>query len=1234
MENNESKKKYQRITTNMPIYKYKPISYYINQSDDENIGEEEFSYKINDIKLKALKEKRIKKEEKVNKTFEGANNMLSKGEIKLNNSANKKLENTQKIEDLKKKKVIIKKKKIKKTNKNITINIPTLSIKKEEGDKTNNFYDNIHNEEELIKSKSLTDLNKNVEKENKIDEEEKDKGKKNENILTESHTNFLNMPDFFGFEVDEDNYNRDNNDFIFDETKKNKNEIKVKKKSLNKKTKIIKIKKKKNKDKNNNNNNMVSKDNNDEKNNKNNNSKSAKEGVTLKEINNKSDKNENNEDNKVIDIKKIETNEESIDKNIIDIKDNKNLEKDGLNDMEQKLLDNQNKMVIRIQSIWKAYQTKKNVKLIQLKNLNIKKLSNIINNKIKQNFKFFMEQLKGNSKKKTLKIKKKKIIKKSRDKNEKIVTSMDNKKIKELIEKEKKYDLLVIKYEEVLKELEKAKNDIEQRKTFFNQNLNLIDNKNQNISINIFPTDSQNNNNIKLKKNMNEIKPIKQFDKINEIYIASVKKKLKKNNFIINKKINIQILNDKKNEENLVIKKNLALTKLFRSINNINNYYLRKYFDRYKFLVNTLKNIEKYKNCEDNIKKRNIIINKVKNFSIINEDNINENIYNVINAKNDYKNYIFNESKLVITKNISKFKIINDKNNYNIKEFIKREFNDYDLIINKISNFNINRFNQKKKEDFIIIRQINNYNILNNKTLKLFSNLNSEKQTNIIYNSNSQKIKSLLFISDNLGLKIKRTYKKILNKKNNNNLIIHKVINYAIRNNNITYEDQIINYIKKNRNIIDRIKRDFNLNEKNFKDNNLFINKVINMNINKIKKRDSISYITKNNNFMIHDSINKLKKDYIITKVQNKFNIINNKKKNNFIINKIIKNFMIVSEYSDDDTIDVYISVSDTYQFTINSTKKNIIKQKDDNLIINKVINKSFIDKIICKKPKNIFDENKLIINKINNNFTIRKMKKAELIINKSAINNFTLFNNRNKRDYIITKIQNNLKIKKTIMDNNNLVINKIHSHFNILGTRGNNIKYFESNKFVINKIISKLNFKQLKKKENIITRTINDSIKQCESSINILKNENIINKDQYTYHINKSNYEKNLIITKVVSKLHIKNKKKPKKEKKIKRFKSKFLFISDNNQLYIKRNKKKIINMYEDNNDQLKINDIINDKESISQDLIKENDTTNDENNSSVCSKRKKRTRKFRAKKLFISDNNQLKIKGIKNKK
>ena len=80
MENNESKKKYQRITTNMPIYKYKPISYYINQSDDENIGEEEFSYKINDIKLKALKEKRIKKDEKVNKTFEGANNMLSKGE--------------------------------------------------------------------------------------------------------------------------------------------------------------------------------------------------------------------------------------------------------------------------------------------------------------------------------------------------------------------------------------------------------------------------------------------------------------------------------------------------------------------------------------------------------------------------------------------------------------------------------------------------------------------------------------------------------------------------------------------------------------------------------------------------------------------------------------------------------------------------------------------------------------------------------------------------------------------------------------------------------------------------------------------------------------------------------------------------------------------------------------------------------------------------------------------------
>jgi len=61
----------------------------------------------------------------------------------------------------------------------------------------------------------------------------------------------------------------------------------------------------------------------------------------------------------------------------------------------------------------------------------------------------------------------------------------------------------------------------------------------------------------------------------------------------------------------------------------------------------------------------------------------------------------------------------------------------------------------------------------------------------------------------------------------------------------------------------------------------------------------------------------------------------------------------------------------------------------------------------------------------------------------------------------------------------------------------------------------------------------------------------------QNSMNLNKSNKDKNLIINKIISKLFINNTKKPKREKKGRRFKQRFLFVSDNNQLFIKRNKK-----------------------------------------------------------------------------
>jgi hypothetical protein len=90
---------------------------------------------------------------------------------------------------------------------------------------------------------------------------------------------------------------------------------------------------------------------------------------------------------------------------------------------------------------------------------------------------------------------------------------------------------------------------------------------------------------------------------------------------------------------------------------------------------------------------------------------------------------------------------------------------------------------------------------------------------------------------------------------------------------------------------------------------------------------------------------------------------------------------------------------------------------------------------------------------------------------------------------------------------------------------------------------------------------------------------------------------------------------------------------VSDNNQLYIKRNKKLNgdninNNLFNENNNNTKEKELEN---SIKEINLGNNDEDSNRKDSDI---KKKRIRKFKSKKLFISDNNQLKIKGIKNKK
>ena len=1213
MEKKEIKQNYKR-NTNKPIYQYKKISYYFNDSDG-NEDEEEFSYTINDTKIQALKEQKIKNESKMSKNFKVENKMVSsKSQMNINfveNDMEKSASTSIMPKIPKKKKVVVKKKKKKQVNKNAPIHESLTEKKDLENDSEKNYYntENLKNEENTPEKNPLLS---SYTKDNENDISDPQINEDDNNILSNSQ-NLLNMPDFFGFELDEKDNNNNNsskNNFIFDEKKENKKETKLKKNKSQKKIKTIKKKKKhiENKikqvsidEKKNNEDNMADekKDQNIENTDNNNNNND--------DINKYSLSNEDLKEFKIIDDVNIKENNEDESNNISTSNNDSNVDSKNnrLRYNPMKLQnDNQDILAIKIQSIWRAHQIQKKIKFIKIVKNIIDKLSIIIKNKTKDNYSYFFGKISDKKKNKNIKLKSQKHSKKLKSLDS-LISGMDTQKLNELIEKEKKYDILLAKYEEVMKELEKLKKEIEIKKSVFNQNLNLIDNKNQNISINIFPNDTS-------KKNKNEINSqvYERYTKINEISNIKILSKSKQDskNFIINRNISVQILNIKKNENILFDQKYFNLYKIFNNLNEKNKFNMRNYFDKYKSIAQSLNCVEKYKKFEKITRRRNLVINLVKSFSINKIESRNKSktkkiiklipkksIKKKLSNSNISNNNIntFSESKLVINKIISKFNIIQKNNNYN-----KDKYNNF-VITKLINKFNIN---SKKKSDFVITKVLNEFKINNNSDKH-----KAKEKGKLIRSENSQLMKK----------KSKSLKKKDINyvpDKINNNTI-------NINNNDVSYEEQIIKYLKQNRMIIEKIKNEFNLNRRHFNNSELVINKIKNIYIGKIKKNENVISKYAFNNFMIN-RINR-KSNLVITKIENNFKIVKRKKNNNFIITKVVKNYNILGENSEEDRPDIFLSNSDTFQLKINSNK---IKTSQ-NLIINKVINDSFIDKIITKKNiENKFKDSKLVINKIINNFSIRRLKKADYIINKSLNNNFMLHNshhNNKNFNFVITKVQNKFNIKRTMISQCN------EDNKEQLVCKYNNSK----DKLVINKVISKLNYQKIKKKENIITKIINENIIPCDNNLKIEKNENLLNLKQNGMNLNKSNIDKNLVITKIISKLFINNTKKPKREKKGRKFKLKFLFVSDNNQLFIKRNKKLNRdninnNLFNENNNNTKEKELEN---SIKEINLGNNDEDSNRKDSDI---KKKRIRKFKSKKLFISDNNQLKIKGIKNKK
>ena len=452
-----------------------------------------------------------------------------------------------------------------------------------------------------------------------------------------------------------------------------------------------------------------------------------------------------------------------------------------------------------------------------------------------------------------------------------------------------------------------------------------------------------------------------------------------------------------------IIKKNnfyyligyLKVKSLLQNLMNIFNKKkkseLKSAFDKYKIRIEILKILDNVKN------ETNLEISNIKPIFIgtkINKDNKNEIFHeNCIESNelyimgNCYKKRgknkeinKFGEEKLVLSENVCNVKI----NNKKFRNRIRVDKNVISLKIRK----------SYEKEDFF-----------NKKKLKISKNIPS-------FEISKQIKENVLSIDKITDFKIRESYQKE-NLFKENKLIMTKCIS-KIK----------INKQKKDTNnfIIDKIISKFNIREsynkeEKFNNKKLIIAKTVpKININKSKNENwkfiidkviskfNIKNIKKPKQFIItklikeSPIINMVKKSIsdslVITRVINNINIRGILKNNNHVINRVNNDCIIddIDAYNKDNKIKYYYS---------------LIMNNINNLIVNNIITDF---NIISKKAKSI-----LAIT--NNELHIKSNKKRNLIITK------------NVSDYILG---NNLLLKYLYNFNQDkLIINKVN-HLNI----------------------------------------------------------------------------------------------------------------------------------------------------------------------------------------------------------
>ena len=466
----------------------------------------------------------------------------------------------------------------------------------------------------------------------------------------------------------------------------------------------------------------------------------------------------------------------------------------------------------------------------------------------------------------------------------------------------------------------------------------------------------------------------------------------------------------------------------------------------------------KEKSCFDLKEYKNQIENLDKNFIKFQKDVMNNNI-NYLNIKLGENEEKFKQLLSIQDKHIFDVRLENSKFSLDLTNQTKNLINEWKKISNFKEEFNeklneeINKFkneieiiskkfeNEKNEFEFIKERfnQLNEiikdfkFNNNNNKIMKIknfeknnknfFKNEQKNNENNFSFNNNyilspnskksQKKIESYLrkYIEGEVNIK------QIYEKKNNNNLLEINDLNLKK------------NSIDENNN---NLKNDSNMNNYNF---NLSFNN--DFNDSKNNNNFDINTEEKNNdyirNYKLDDNL-----DLIIPiKKQNSFNnflnikqsnfdisniIQQNENKNDFISNDLIKNKTSRNNLDNNNNNDYNLNKSNNNIYNIKFGDENSKKSSsNDKIIINKLNNQKNKIKINEKD----FSSNNLELYKFNkdnnnNNLNIKDNSEKNLIKNKNTFNTYNNFNNNNNNKNIINQMnETNIQRKNKLIGSN-----------------------------------------------------------------------------------------------------------------------------------------------------------------------------------------------------------------------